>query len=513
MKYLLLIIAIFFFACQSTGDPLDRIIAQSNSNFDIWISGGEVYDGISMNPYQADLLIRKDTIAFIGTVDSAKITFTTKIDATGKVVSPGFIDPHAHGNPIYNPSFTNFIAQGVTSISLGQDGSSDLVMNVAGWMDQVEEKPMGVNIIPFVGHGSIRKLAGVNYKQSPSQQDLDKMATILQNALDDGCWGMSTGLEYSPGKFAPEYELIYLAKVVGQYNGVISSHVRNEDDDQIEASLDELLRQGRHCKVHISHFKSVYGKGTARAEQLLAKVDSAREAGIEVTADFYPYTASYTGIGIVFPSWAKAPNNYQTVRRTKRELLAKYLRKRVNRRNGPEATLMGTRPWAGKTLAQLEQEKGKAFEEILIDDIGPSGASAAYFVMDNELQERLIQHPAVMVGSDGSPTMLHPRGYGTQAKIIEEYVGNSELMMLGEAIRKMTSLPAKSYGITYRGILKEGFFADIAIFSPASVQATANFEQPHNLAKGFDFVLLNGKVAWQAGKQVGKSGRVLRKKK
>jgi N-acyl-D-amino-acid deacylase len=244
-------------------------------------------------------------------------------------------------------------------------------------------------------------------------------------------------------------------------------------------------------------------------------MEEARNQGIYVTADIYPYTASYTGIGIVFPDWAKPPYRYEGVVKSRRDDLAAYLRKRVNLRNGPSATLFGTPPWAGKTLAQVAAELDKPFEDVLIDDIGPNGASAAYFVMDQELQDRLLIDPYVMICSDGSPTMRHPRGYGSFAKVIRYYVQEAKLLKLEVAIHKMTGLPAATIGLLEqkRGLLKVGFAADILVFNPDDVIDRATFENPHELSEGFEWVIVNGVPVRADGEFTGKrGGEMLRKK-
>jgi N-acyl-D-aspartate/D-glutamate deacylase len=222
----------------------------------------------------------------------------------------------------------------------------------------------------------------------------------------------------------------------------------------------------------------------------------------------YPYTASYTGIGIVFPEWAKPPYDYKEVVNSRRNELAEYLHKRVTLRNGPEATLFGTAPWAGKTLAEVASELHKPFEDVLIDNIGPSGAGAAYFVMDQELQDRLFIDPYIMVCSDGSPTMRHPRGYGSFAKIIRYYVREKKLLSLEEAVHKMTGLPAQTLHLheQNRGLLKRGFSADILIFDPSEVKDLATFEDPHQLAEGFDWVIVNGILTRANGEFTDKRG-------
>jgi len=481
-------------ACQPAGSEFSKLI-ERQKEFDILIHGGTIIDGTGQAGYQADILISGDSIVYIGAVDTTQIETGSKIHATHKVISPGFIDTHAHGNPMRDAQFHNFLAMGVTTIALGQDGSSPRVEEMPYWMDTVSQRGAGVNIILFTGHGTIRQESGIGYQKDPDSTQITYMTALLQQALDLGCWGMSTGLEYTPGVYASDDELIALAKVVGSNNRMIMSHIRNEDDDQLNTSIRELMRQGEHCRVHVSHMKAVYGKGNVRAQQIISLLDSARQDGIQITADVYPYNASYTGIGIVFPSWALPPHDFARVVRNRRSELSEFLRNKVRQRNGPEATLLGTAPYAGKTLKEVAEEAGKPFEEVLIDDITPSGASAAYFVMDDELQSTLLSDSLTMVCSDGSPTMLHPRGYGSFAKIIEHYVHETARFELESAIYKMTHLPAKTLRIPDRGKLQKGMKADILVFDPQHIKATATFEAPHQLAQGFEYVIVNGKIA------------------
>jgi len=503
----LLILGACLQACSESDTP-------ETLAFDVLIENGMVLDGLGNAATAVDLFIRDGEIVLINDFETLSrnnpIEIGQRIDASDRIVAPGFIDVHSHGDPLQTPEFENFLAQGVTTITLGQDGDSPATENIAQWMQQVEAQGIGVNLAMFVGHGTLRDLAGIGREPTPDAESMQRMLEMLDSNLKV-TFGLSTGLEYNPGLNASAEELLALAEVVGRNDRVIMSHMRNEDDDQIEASMAELIAQGEFARVHIAHMKSVYGRGAARAEELLALMQEARDRGYEVTADVYPYNASYTGIGILFPVWAKTQEQFEAAMPERREELAEYLRNRVTLRNGPEATLLGTDPYTGKTLADLERELEMPFEDILIDVIGPQGASGAYFVMNDALQSRLLEDPFVGVSSDGSPTGFHPRGHGTFAKIIEEYVVKRQAISLDEAVRKMTSFAAQALGIEDRGSLEVGKAADIVVFDPAAVRATATYPEPLQLATGFDAVLVNGKLAFHNGVlQSGLNGEVLR---
>ena len=218
------------------------------------------------------------------------------------------------------------------------------------------------------------------------------MSDLLEEGMKAGAFGLTTGLEYTPGRYANQLELDELAKVVGKYDGLIMSHMRTENDETMESDLTELFSQGDYANIHVSHMKVVYGKGSERAEEILQLLDQKRaQTSFNVSADVYPYLASYTTIGILFPEYALAPNHYGTVRNNRRNDLLNYVKDKVNRRNGPEATLFGTEPYTGKTLKQVSDKMGIPFEEVLVDRIGPTGVSAAYFTMDKDLQYQFIQ--------------------------------------------------------------------------------------------------------------------------
>ncbi|SIT75563.1 N-acyl-D-amino-acid deacylase family protein [Pontibacter indicus] len=469
-------------------------VTSDQTQYELLIRNAMLVDGTGKAAFPAHVLINGDSIALIDTDTTNTYAANRTINASGLYLTPGFIDTHAHGDPLETPDFSNFLSMGVTTICLGQDGFSPERENLKDWMQEVSSKELGVNVAMFAGHNTLRMLSGIAYDSIPSDKGMAKMEQLLTDALDAGCFGLTTGLEYNPGYYARPEELNRLAKIVGEKGGIIMSHMRNEDDAYVEASIRELLEQGKYCPVHVSHIKVVYGKGESRANRILQLLDSARQQGIEVTADFYPYTASYTGIAILFPDWAKKPYDYQEVLKTRRQELATFLRNKITLRNGPEATLIGSGPYKGKTLGQVAKELNKPFELALMEDIGPYGADGAYFIMDETLQETFLKDKHVMVCSDGSPSMRHPRSYGTFAKVLETYVVKKRLLTLEEAVHKMTGLSAETIGLLNRGLVKEGYKADLLLFKPEEVRENATYENPHQEASGFRYVLVNGAV-------------------
>jgi N-acyl-D-aspartate/D-glutamate deacylase len=291
---------LILFGCQQ--DPTPFLSAYPK--IDLLIENGAVLDGLGNEAVVADVVVVGDTIVFVGdagfSAEDIETRVAKRIDAAGKTVAPGFIDLHSHGNPLETPHFENFLAMGVTTISLGEDGDSPYVVPLSDWLTEVSNKGIGTNLAMFVGHGTLRDQSGIGMSGSPEPEATARMLAMLDETLKY-TFGMSTGLEYNPGLNATTDELRELARVVGRNERMIMSHMRNEDDDQLEASIAELLEQGEDARVHISHLKAVYGNGTARAEEILGILADARAAGVDITADIYPYSASYTGIDIVFP--------------------------------------------------------------------------------------------------------------------------------------------------------------------------------------------------------------------
>lgn len=477
--------------------------------FDVLIRGGLVIDGLGGPRKRGDVLIRGDRIIHVGEVDP-RVRVKREIDAAGNVVTPGFFDMHAHGGPLGDVEYA--LTQGITTLVLGQDGQSP-AEHIGNWLAKVDAARPRVNIATLVGHVTVRMQSGAGMKKNPNAKELDKMRAIVDESLRQGAFGLSLGLEYDPGRFTEMPELVAIAEPVGKHGGVVMSHLRSEDDDRIHASLDELFEQCRRAKAraHIAHLKIVLGKGVDRAAELLAYMAKARAQGVAITADLYPYAASYTSLSILFPDFARPPASYSAAKRKRRAELEAFVRARVDKRNGPTATVFGTGVHAGKTLAAVAKEQGVPYERVLLD-MGPNGAEAAYFVMDEAVVARLYVDPFVMIGTDGGGGGRHPRGFGAFARILDEYVGQRHLVELEEAIRKMTSLPAQTLGLTGdRGCIAPGCAADVLIFDPANVHVHADFSAPHRLATGMRFVLVNGIIEREEERATqARSGKALR---
>lgn len=472
-------------------------------------------DGTGAAPRLSDVLVAGDRIARIMPPGSAG-SATRIVAGEGRVLAPGFIDIHSHGDPL-TQSYESFLAMGVTTITLGMDGSGPRLEGNAGpdldlrrWLDAVDRAQIDVNVAALSSHGTLRRAVGIpDSIRRPDAAGLERMAAQLDAELRAGAFGLSYGLEYVPGIYAESAELANLGRTVSRHGGVVLSHMRSENDDEIEASIDELIASSLPARPHISHLKVVFGKGEARARALLDFLAAKRRQGIDLTADAYPYTASYTGVSLLFPEWALPPADYAAVVAARGQELRDHLEKRMMRRGGPEALLFGTPPHAGKTVAQAAQEAALPFVEFLVK-LGPTGGSGAHFVMDQALQDALLADPHVAISTDGGPGMRHPRATGTYAKLIEDYVVRAKTLPIEEAIRKATALPAHVLRIADRGTIRPGAKADLILFDPARVRARSTYIDPFATAEGFDLVMVNGVPAFEGGKRVGTPGRLLR---
>jgi len=504
---------------------------------DIAILNGQVIDGTNSPQYQADVLIEDGRITFIGDLDEKNLKAKKVIDATGRWITPGFIDLHPHGNPLVAKSFNNFLSQGVTTVVLGQDGRSPMVEQVRyvvlypewkaasegkpteykgpvtlkQWMEALDKKGVEVNIIPTSGHGTNR-LVAMALETDMTDEQIDRTEEILRADMEAGAWGISSGLEYVPGRYATLEELLYLAKIVGEYDGVIFSHIRSEDQDKIGAAIDEAVAQGQYARIGVSHLKVVYGKSIEDAEMVLGKIRQARNKGIEIIADTYPYLAGYACMTLVYPSWAKRREEWNDAVLNRREELEDALRKRVIKRNGPEAILIASGKYTGKTLKEVAEQLEMPFEKVLIDEFGFCGPGAAHRIMREDIQEKFIAAPDVAISTDGGPWINHPRSWGSYPKVLDEYTLRKKLMSVELAIHKMTGLPANFLRLPDRGILKKGNIADVLLIDPRKVKSNATWTKANQVASGFDAVIVNGILASKEGQVVcSKAGKVLRR--
>ena len=504
-----------FFQNSATKDEL---------KLDLLIKDGTVNDGSGRGAFKADVGIRGDRIVFIGKAEKLKVSAARTLDATGMIVAPGFIDPHTHAmEDLSNPKLSsneNFLMQGVTTVITGNDG--DGPFRVAETLGKWEQQGIGVNAALLVGHGAVRRQVIGNGDEQPIPEQLSQMKNLIRQAMSEGAFGMSTGLFYAPGSFAKTEEVIELAKTAAENGGIYDTHMRDEGSYSIGLlnSIRETIRIGQEAKipVHISHIKALGTDVWGQSREAIKLIKQARSKGINVTANQYPYSASGTNItAALVPRWAEAGGRAQLLERIKdpniRPRLVAEMEANLKRRNGPEAILITRSPdpqLIGKTLGAIAKAWGKSPVEAALDIITAGGASIASFNMSESDIERFMKQKFVMTGSDGSSG--HPRKYGTFPRKLREYVFNKRLISLPFAIRASSALTAETFGISERGRLKTGYFADVIVFDPKTIADRATYEQPEILATGMKYVIVNGKIAIDEGQYTGiLAGRALRK--
>lgn len=507
---------------------------------DIAVLGGTVIDGSGAQGIEQDVLISDGKIVFVGTVMPAELDAKLVVDATGRVVTPGFIDTHAHGNPLTDNNFDNFLLQGVTTVTLGQDGTSpqnervDYIEHLtftewsraaAGlpvafrgpitlrqWMAAVGRKGVEVNIAPLSGFGTNRALAGARTEAPITDEQLAKSTQILRDDLSAGAFGISNGLEYVPDRYAKTDELRRLAQEVGNAGGVVMSHMRSEDSDKIASAISELISQALPARVHIAHLKIVFARAPEEANGVLDQIREARRTGIPLSADVYPFYAGYADMTLVYPPWAKRREQWEDALRNRRFELEAALEDTVKRRNGPEAILISSGPFAGKTLKQIADEKGLSFVKVLTDVFGYGGPDAAHQVMLPAVQDRFVSAPDIAISTDGGPWINHPRSWGTYPQVLQNFVRDGKRIGLESAVYKMTGLPAAILAMKDRGLIRVGMAADLVVIDMAQISNEATWTNAATPPKGFDAVIVNGNLAVHFGKkQVGTFGQVLKR--
>ena len=502
----------------------------NSQDYDLIIRGGKVVDG-SGNPwYHADIAIKNDRIAEIGQLSNHEAKRV--INAHGLVVAPGFIDPHTHAlRGIFEvPNAESALLQGVTTLTEGNDGSSPYPID-RHYAD-IDNLRISPNWAVFVGQGTIRqRVIGFGLRKA-TPDEMERMKQMVRDAMEQGALGISTGLFYVPGSFTSTEEVIELSKVAAEYNGIYISHIREEAAQLID-SVQETIRIGEEADipVQITHHKVIGVENWGASIESLRLVDEARKRGVDVTIDQYPYTASQTSINALIPQWAQAGgreemlsriNSAETYSTIKNEVVAKILYDRGG--GDPKNVFISRNSWdpdmAGKNLAELAIDAGleptpENAADVVFDIIRGGGATAVYHAIGPEDVDRIMQHPATAIGSDGPVGVFgegapHPRQYGTFARVLGLYVRERKILSLEEAIRKMSSQSARRLGIHDRGLITKGYFADIAIFDPDEIIDKATFENPHQYAIGTKFVLVNGTVVVENGQHTGaRPGRIL----
>jgi len=539
--------------------PLEaREPAQS---FDIVITNGHIIDGTGSPWYSGDIGIRAGKIAVIGNLSGAPRSRT--IDARGKVIAPGFIDMlgQSEYTILVDPRLPSKIYQGITTEITGEGESiaplNDAILRAdqeqydhyhiqAEWrtfreyFSRLEKQRIGINIASYVGATRVRRMVLGDNDVQPTPAQLEQMRDLVSQAMRDGAVGVSTSLEYAPAPYAKTEELIALATEASKSGGIYATHMRNEGTGILPA-IDEALRIGReaHIPVEIWHFK-VGGKPSwGRMPEAIAKVNAARAAGLDVSADTYAYTAWFNDLSAFIPAWAHDGGNAKLIERLKDPAMRERIRKDMLTPSdqwdnewqeipGPEAVLIGVvhnpqlLPLQGQTLADIAKLWNKdpmdALFDLLIEDHGLT--SVAVFGMSEPDVSLALQQPWVSVDNDSSGTSPdgilgqehpHPRAYGTFPRILRKYVREEHKLTLEDAIRKFSALPAQRMRLTDRGVLKTGMCADLVIFDPARVQDVATFEKPNQLSQGMDFVLVNGVPVIEHGEMSGAlPGKVLR---
>ena len=476
-------------------------------NLDLIIRGGSLIDGSGSPAKKADIGITSDRIVFIGS--SAGRKAKREIDATGLVVTPGFIDPHTHtAGDLSDPKRSRndaYLMQGVSTVATGNDGDSpkEIGTTLAKWTRQ----GIGTNAALFIGQGTVRgEVMGMS-DAKPTADQLNRMKTLVGTAMNEGAIGISTGLYYAPGSYSSTEEVIELSKIAAQHDGIYDTHMRDESSYTIGllGSVRETIRIGQeaHIPVMISHIKALGADVWGKSPDVITLIDNARKAGVKVTASEYPYTASGTSVtAALVPRWAEADGALlkNLGDSSLHPRLVSEMNQNLARRGGADSLLMTSsrdKTIVGKTLATIAHERNESPVDAAIEIVKAGGSAVASFNMKESDIETFMRQPWVMTCSDGSEG--HPRKYGTYPRKLRQYVYEKHVIPLEFAIRSSTSLPAETLGLKDRGLLKAGYFADVLVFDPKTINERATYQSPQVLATGVRYLTVNGRLTIDNG--------------
>jgi dihydroorotase/N-acyl-D-amino-acid deacylase len=531
-------------------------------SFELIITNGRIVDG-SGNPwFYGDVAIKGDRIAQVGHISES--AGGRRIDARGMIVAPGFIDMlgQSEFSLLIDPRAESKVYQGITTEVTGEGGSiapvNDYILKEAEpflthfklradwrtlgeYFKRLERTPAAINLATYVGATQVRQYVLHDENRAPTPAEMEEMRRLVEGAMRDGAVGLSTSLVYAPASYARTEELIELARVAARYGGVYATHMRNESNSIMEA-LDEAIRIGKEAQipVEIFHLKVAGKQNWGRMGQVIKKIEAARAAGVDITADQYPYIAAATSLGASIPPWAHEGGTDKFLARLKDPATRAKLKSEIRAQTsswenfylgagGSNGVLISSvldrklARFEGKRLNEVAQMMGKtddldALFDLLISDGAQTGA--IYFLMSEEDVRLAMQQPWVSVGVDHGAVATtgplaegraHPRGYGSFPRILGHYVRDEQLLTLEEAIRKMTSLAANRVHLAERGQLRQGFFADIVVFDPREIRDVATFEDPNRLAVGMRYVIVNGQAVLSEGRQTASlPGRALR---
>lgn len=486
-------------------------------------------DGSGNPAFHADVGVKDGRVAKLGRIREKA---GTEIDAKGLIVAPGFIDVHTHADEVAaQPKAQNFLRMGVTTIVAGNCGGSALDVGKA--LAEIEEKKVSINFATLIGHNTVRsKAMGGTFDRPPTAQELEKMTALVEQAMKDGAVGLSTGLIYLPGVFAKSDEIVELAKVASNYEGIYATHMRHEDSKIFDA-LDETFRIAREANIRteVSHIKLAGERAWGKADQVLAYIEKARAEGLDITQDQYAYTASSTGISQLIPDESFDGGRAKFLERltdpVEKAKIVGAMKQKVRYRGREDyayaviASYRHDKSLNGLNIVEATKKLRNSDSlddqiETILEIQRNGGASGVFHGMNEEDLQKFMRHPNTMVACDSELRKLgegvpHPRGYGNNARVLARYVRELKVLRLEEAIRKMTSLPANSFRLKQRGELREGNWADIVVLDPERVNDPATYSDPHHYAAGLPYVLVNGVPVIKDGEHTGaKPGQVLR---